>query len=54
MIPSLGIPINDLDLRNIVSLTCTEWSVQAGVSGSIYASNFLKSQSRERAAIVAA
>ncbi|MCK0145710.1 type III polyketide synthase [Arenibacter sp. F26102] len=55
MIPSLdAYLINDLDLRqDIIRLPVTEMGCAAGVSGLIYASNFLKSNPGKRAAIVA-
>ena len=55
MIPSLdAYLINDLDLRrDIVRLPVTEMGCAAGVSGLIYARNFLKSNPGKRAAIVA-
>jgi len=55
MIPSLdAYLINDLKLRqDIVRLPVTEMGCAAGVSGLIYASNFLKSNPGKRAAVVA-
>ena len=55
MIPSLdAYLINDLGLRkDIVRLPVTEMGCAAGVSGLIYASNFLRSNPGKRAAIVA-
>lgn len=55
MIPSLdAYLINALGLRNdVVRLPVTEMGCAAGVSGLIYASNFLKSNPGKRAAIVA-
>lgn len=55
MIPSLdAYLINDLGLRqDVVRLPVTEMGCAAGVSGLIYASNFLKSNPGKRAAIVA-
>ena len=55
MIPSLdAYLINDLDLRrDIVRLPVTEMGCAAGVSGLIYARNFLRSNPGKRAAIVA-
>ncbi|MCK0135198.1 type III polyketide synthase [Arenibacter sp. S6351L] len=55
MIPSLdAYLINDLDLRkDIVRLPVTEMGCAAGISGLIYASNFLRSNPGKRAAIVA-
>lgn len=55
MIPSLdAYLINDLGLRqDVVRLPVTEMGCAAGVSGLIYASNFLKSNPNKRAAIVA-
>lgn len=55
MIPSLdAYLINYLDLRkDIVRLPVTEMGCAAGVSGLIYASNFLRSNPGKRAAIVA-
>jgi predicted naringenin-chalcone synthase len=55
MIPSLdAFLINDLGMRqDIVRLPVTEMGCAAGVSGLIYASNFLRSNPGKRAAIVA-
>ncbi|RAJ12872.1 type III polyketide synthase [Arenibacter echinorum] len=55
MIPSLdAYLINDLNLRkDIVRLPVTEMGCAAGVSGLIYASNFLRTNPGKRAAIVA-
>ena len=55
MIPSLdAYLINDLNLRqDIVRLPVTEMGCAAGISGLIYASNFLRSNPGKRAAIVA-
>ncbi|MCF8714400.1 type III polyketide synthase [Joostella atrarenae] len=55
MIPSLdAYLINNLGLRqDVVRLPVTEMGCAAGVSGLIYASNFLKSNPGKRAAIVA-
>jgi len=55
MIPSLdAYLINDLVLRkDIVRLPVTEMGCAAGISGLIYASNFLRSNPGKRAAIVA-
>jgi len=55
MIPSLdAYLINDIGLRrDIVRLPVTEMGCAAGVSGLIYASNFLKSNPGKRAAVVA-
>lgn len=55
MIPSLdAYLINNLGLRqDVVRLPVTEMGCAAGVSGLIYASNFLKSNPNKRAAIVA-
>ncbi|MBT8187537.1 MAG: type III polyketide synthase [Croceitalea sp.] len=55
MIPSLdAYIINELNLRqDIVRLPVTEMGCAAGVSGLIYASNFLKSNPGKRAAIIA-
>ncbi len=55
MIPSLdAFLINDLGMRpDIVRLPVTEMGCAAGVSGLIYASNFLKSNPGKRAAVVA-
>jgi predicted naringenin-chalcone synthase len=55
MIPSLdAYLINDLNLgRDIIRLPVTEMGCAAGVSGLIYASNFLRSNPGKRAAIVA-
>lgn len=55
MIPSLdAYLINELDLRqDIVRLPVTEMGCAAGVSGIIYAKNFLKSNPGKRAAVIA-
>ena len=55
MIPSLdAFLINDLGLRqDIVRLPVTEMGCAAGVSGLIYARNFLKSNPEKRIAVVA-
>ncbi len=55
MIPSLdAYLINDLDLRqNIVRLPVTEMGCAAGVSGIIYARNFLEANPGKRAAVIA-
>ena len=55
MIPSLdAYIINDLGLRqDIVRLPVTEMGCAAGVSGMIYASNFLRSNPDKRAAVIA-
>ena len=55
MIPSLdAYLINSLGMRqNIVRLPVTEMGCAAGVSGIIYANNFLKSNPNKRAAVVA-
>ncbi|QWX85142.1 type III polyketide synthase [Cellulophaga sp. HaHaR_3_176] len=55
MIPSLdAYLINDLNLRqDIVRLPVTEMGCAAGVSGLIYAANFLKANPNKRAAIIA-
>ena len=55
MIPSLdAYLINDLGLKNdVVRLPVTEMGCAAGVSGLIYASNFLKSNPGKRVAVVA-
>ncbi len=55
MIPSLdAYIINELDLRqDIIRLPVTEMGCAAGVSGLIYASNFLKSNPNKRAAVIA-
>ena len=55
MIPSLdAYLVNDLGLRqDIVRLPVTEMGCAAGVSGLIYAANFLKSNPGKRAAVVA-
>lgn len=55
MIPSLdAFLINDFGLRqDIIRLPVTEMGCAAGVSGLIYASNFLRSNPNKRAAIVA-
>ncbi len=55
MIPSLdAYIINELGLRqDIVRLPVTEMGCAAGVSGMIYASNFLRSNPGKRAAVIA-
>jgi len=55
MIPSLdAYLINDLKLRqNITRLPVTEMGCAAGISGIIYANNFLKSNPGKRAAVIA-
>ncbi|TRO66469.1 type III polyketide synthase [Christiangramia sabulilitoris] len=55
MIPSLdAYLINELDLkRNITRLPVTEMGCAAGISGMIYAYNFLKSNPGKRAAVIA-
>ena len=55
MIPSLdAYLINELELRqNITRLPVTEMGCAAGVSGMIYAHNFLKSNKEKRAAVIA-
>ncbi|GAA4278724.1 type III polyketide synthase [Aquimarina mytili] len=55
MIPSIdAYIINDLDLRqDIVRLPVTEMGCAAGVSGIIYAKNFLKANPGKRAAVIA-
>ncbi len=55
MIPSLdAFIINDLGLRqDVVRLPVTEMGCAAGVSGIIYARNFLKSNPGKRAAVIA-
>ncbi len=55
MIPSLdAYIINDLGLRqDIVRLPVTEMGCAAGVSGTIYAKNFLKANPGKRAAVIA-
>ncbi len=55
MIPSLdAYLVNDLQMRkDIVRLPVTEMGCAAGISGLIYASNFLKSNPGKRAAVVA-
>ncbi|SDF03008.1 type III polyketide synthase [Cellulophaga baltica] len=55
MIPSLdAYLINDLNLRqDIVRLPVTEMGCAAGVSGLIYATNFLKANPNKRVAIIA-
>jgi predicted naringenin-chalcone synthase len=55
MIPSLdAYLINELKLKqDIVRLPVTEMGCAAGVSGMIYAKNFLKANPRKRAAVVA-
>ena len=55
MIPSLdAYIINDLNLRqDIVRLPVTEMGCAAGISGLIYARNFLKANPNKRAAVIA-
>lgn len=55
MIPSLdAYLINDLQLRqDVVRLPVTEMGCAAGVSGTIYAKNFLKANPGKRAAVIA-
>ena len=55
MIPSLdAYIINDLGLRqDVIRLPVTEMGCAAGVSGMIYASNFLRSNPNKRAAVIA-
>ncbi|MGY5849401.1 type III polyketide synthase [Salegentibacter sp. F14] len=55
MIPSLdAFLINELDLRqDITRLPVTEMGCAAGISGMIYANNFLKSNQGKRAAVIA-
>ncbi|WP_297765855.1 3-oxoacyl-[acyl-carrier-protein] synthase III C-terminal domain-containing protein [uncultured Muriicola sp.] len=55
MIPSLdAYIINDLGLRqDVVRLPVTKMGCAAGVSGMIYASNFLRSSPNKRAAVIA-
>ena len=55
MIPSLdAYLINSLDMRqDVVRLPVTEMGCAAGVSGMIYAKNFLKANPNKRAAVVA-
>ncbi|MGA8854264.1 MAG: 3-oxoacyl-[acyl-carrier-protein] synthase III C-terminal domain-containing protein [Christiangramia sp.] len=55
MIPSLdAYLINDLQLKqNITRLPVTEMGCAAGISGMIYAYNFLKANSGKRAAVIA-
>ena len=55
MIPSLdAYIINDLGLRqDVVRLPVTEMGCAAGVSGMIYASNFLRANPNKRAAVIA-
>ena len=55
MIPSLdAYLINDLKLKqDIVRLPVTEMGCAAGISGMIYAHNFLKANSNKRAAVIA-
>jgi len=55
MIPSLdAYLINDLELRrDIVRLPVTEMGCAAGISGIIYATNFLKAYPGKRAAVIA-
>ncbi len=55
MIPSLdAYIINDMGLRqDVVRLPVTEMGCAAGVSGMIYASNFLRSNPNKRAAVIA-
>lgn len=55
MIPSLdAFLINELDMRkDVVRLPVTEMGCAAGISGMIYASNFLKAKPGKRAAVIA-
>lgn len=55
MIPSLdAYLINELELRqDVVRLPVTEMGCAAGISGMIYASNFLKANQGKRAAVIA-
>lgn len=55
MIPSLdAFLINDLGMRqDVVRLPVTEMGCAAGISGMIYASNFLQAQKGKRAAVIA-
>lgn len=55
MIPSLdAYLINDMELKqDIIRLPVTEMGCAAGISGMIYASNFLKAHPGKRAAVVA-
>ena len=55
MIPSLdAYLVNDLQMRqDIVRLPVTEMGCAAGISGIIYANNFLKAQPGKRAAVIA-
>jgi len=55
MIPSVdAYLINELDMRqDVVRLPVTEMGCAAGISGIIYAQNFLKANSGKRAAVVA-
>lgn len=55
MIPSVdAYLINDLKMRqDVVRLPVTEMGCAAGVSGIIYANNFLKANPRKRAAVIA-
>lgn len=55
MIPSLdAYLINELDLRqDVVRLPVTEMGCAAGISGMIYANNFLKANRNKRAAVIA-
>ena len=55
MIPSLdAYLINDLQLRqDVIRLPVTEMGCAAGISGMIYARNFLKANSGKRAAVIA-
>lgn len=55
MIPSLdAYLINELELRqDVVRLPVTEMGCAAGISGMIYASNFLKANKGKRAAVIA-
>ncbi len=55
MIPSLdAYLINELELRqDVVRLPVTEMGCAAGISGMIYASNFLKANQSKRAAVIA-
>ena len=55
MIPSLdAYLVNDLQMRqDVVRLPVTEMGCAAGISGIIYANNFLKAQPGKRAAVIA-
>ncbi|MDX1602905.1 MAG: type III polyketide synthase, partial [Salinimicrobium sediminis] len=55
MIPSLdAFLINELEMRqDVVRLPVTEMGCAAGISGMIYAANFLKANKNKRAAVIA-